>query len=189
MESAPCCTCTKWFNAGNTIAAAHLLRPSPPWYAPQTSILRALFRTLCSPCTPLAAIIVWLTVSVLVDVPSAILGPALGLTLAPCMAKPYRAAGLGEFWGRRYNLVVSSTLRFSVFEPLMQALRCCRSKAHRATCTDSEAGGGVGTGGEMQRGSTACSSSQRCRRCWLASAVATTAAFAVSGLMHEMCVW
>jgi hypothetical protein len=133
-----------------------------------------------------AAIIVWLAVSVLVDVPSALLGPALGLRLARCMAQPYRAAGLAEFWGRRYNLVVSSTLRLSVYEPLLQALRCCSHTRRQVSCGEADADSGAG--GKNTPG-TPCSSMQRCRCCWVARAVATTASFAVSGLMHELCVW
>lgn len=98
------------------------------------------------------------------------------------MAQPYRAAGLGEFWGRRYNLVVSNTLRFSVFEPLQQLLQCPK----RECCTWSQQPRDCSSGCSRQRPG-------RCRacftRCSVAHAVATTAAFAVSGLMHELCVW
>jgi hypothetical protein len=123
----------------------------------------------------------------LVDVPSALLGPALGLRLSPCMQQPYKAAGLGEFWGRRYNLVVSSTLRFSVFEPLMQTLRCSSGKADEASSASNGSSSTVCAAGKCDEG--ACSSKQRCRQCWVARDVATTASFAVSGLMHELCVW
>ncbi|KAF6261435.1 hypothetical protein COO60DRAFT_1636865 [Scenedesmus sp. NREL 46B-D3] len=124
--------------------------------------------------------------SVLVDVPSALLGPALNLRLSPCMRQPNTAAGLAEFWGRRYNLVVSSTLRFSVFKLLM-AVRCCRYKLDVPSSGAAGADRAACAGAKLQ--ASTCSGRERCRRCRAAHAVAATAAFAVSALMHELCVW
>ncbi|KAF7151092.1 hypothetical protein RHSIM_Rhsim02G0097100 [Rhododendron simsii] len=43
----------------------------------------------------------------------------LGLELEPQFDKPYLSTSLQDFWGRRWNLVVSRTLRPSVYDPVL----------------------------------------------------------------------
>ncbi|KAF7150788.1 hypothetical protein RHSIM_Rhsim02G0097500 [Rhododendron simsii] len=43
----------------------------------------------------------------------------LGLELEPQFNKPYLSTSLQDFWGRRWNLVVSRTLRPSVYDPVL----------------------------------------------------------------------
>nr|ACG41736.1 wax synthase isoform 1 [Zea mays] len=45
-------------------------------------------------------------------------GGALGMDMEPQFDKPYLASSLRDFWGRRWNLVVSDILRPSVYGPV-----------------------------------------------------------------------
>ncbi|KAF2294445.1 hypothetical protein GH714_011461 [Hevea brasiliensis] len=44
----------------------------------------------------------------------------LGLELEPQFNEPYLSTSLQDFWGRRWNLMVSSILRPTVYEPLLK---------------------------------------------------------------------
>uniref|UniRef100_A0A7N0U0F3 Wax synthase domain-containing protein n=1 Tax=Kalanchoe fedtschenkoi TaxID=63787 RepID=A0A7N0U0F3_KALFE len=46
----------------------------------------------------------------------------LGLELEPQFNEPYFATSLGDFWGRRWNLVVTSILRPTVYQPVLSLL-------------------------------------------------------------------
>lgn len=115
------------------------------------------------------AVIVWLAVSVLLDFPAALLGRCLGLQLAPAMDSPLVSTGLADFWGRRYNRAVSAVLRHTVYQPVLLLLLNGRTPE----TTERAAAGAQG----RQHSSRT------------ARAIATTAAFAASGLMHELCTW
>jgi hypothetical protein len=43
---------------------------------------------------------------------------AFGVTVPPVMRSPYRSASVGEFWAKRWNLMVSALLRKYCFTPL-----------------------------------------------------------------------
>ncbi|KAF0893589.1 hypothetical protein E2562_027315 [Oryza meyeriana var. granulata] len=45
-------------------------------------------------------------------------GAALGMEMEPPFDRPYLASSLRDFWGRRWNLVVSAILRPSVYDPV-----------------------------------------------------------------------
>lgn len=45
-------------------------------------------------------------------------GGALGMEMEPQFDRPYLATSLRDFWGRRWNLMVSAILRPSVYEPV-----------------------------------------------------------------------
>ncbi|KAI3419312.1 uncharacterized protein J3R85_013315 [Psidium guajava] len=45
----------------------------------------------------------------------------VGVTLEPQFDEPYLATSLQDFWGRRWNLMVASILRPSVYEPIRSA--------------------------------------------------------------------
>ncbi|XP_052151653.1 probable long-chain-alcohol O-fatty-acyltransferase 4 [Oryza glaberrima] len=45
-------------------------------------------------------------------------GSALGMELEPPFDRPYLASSLRDFWGRRWNLMVSAILRPSVYDPV-----------------------------------------------------------------------
>ncbi|XP_043716059.1 probable long-chain-alcohol O-fatty-acyltransferase 5 [Telopea speciosissima] len=48
----------------------------------------------------------------------------LGIDLEPQSNKPYLATSLQDFWGRRWNLVVSSILRPTIYNPVKQISMC-----------------------------------------------------------------
>ncbi|OEL33531.1 putative long-chain-alcohol O-fatty-acyltransferase 4 [Dichanthelium oligosanthes] len=45
-------------------------------------------------------------------------GGALGMEMGPQFDRPYLASSLRDFWGRRWNLMVSAILRPSVYDPV-----------------------------------------------------------------------
>ncbi|XP_066347583.1 probable long-chain-alcohol O-fatty-acyltransferase 4 [Miscanthus floridulus] len=45
-------------------------------------------------------------------------GGALGMEMEPQFDRPYLASSLRDFWGRRWNLMVSAILRPSVYDPV-----------------------------------------------------------------------
>ncbi|KMT02545.1 hypothetical protein BVRB_9g202320 [Beta vulgaris subsp. vulgaris] len=60
----------------------------------------------------------YLGVEVTLAVVAAIVRATLGLGLDPQFNEPYLATSLQDFWGRRWNLMVSDILRLSVFNPI-----------------------------------------------------------------------
>ncbi|XP_065869844.1 acyl-CoA--sterol O-acyltransferase 1-like [Euphorbia lathyris] len=46
----------------------------------------------------------------------------LGFELEPQFNEPYRSASLQDFWGKRWNLMVTSILRPTVYEPLLRTV-------------------------------------------------------------------
>jgi D-alanyl-lipoteichoic acid acyltransferase DltB (MBOAT superfamily) len=59
---------------------------------------------------------------------TAAVGGALGMELEPQFDRPYLASSLRDFWGRRWNLMVSAILRPSVYDPV-------RARAGKAAAT------------------------------------------------------
>ena len=43
-----------------------------------------------------------------------------GFELAPQFNQPYLSTSLSDFWGRRWNIVASSCLRFLIYEPIAE---------------------------------------------------------------------
>lgn len=83
----------------------------------------------------------------------------LGAELEPQFNRPYLSTSLEDFWGKRWNLVVSNILRQSVYDPV---LHICWKTPHKQSEKKSEK-----------------------PPLW-ARAVAVMMTFAVSGLMHEL---
>jgi hypothetical protein len=52
----------------------------------------------------------------------AVTGRALGMEMEPQFDKPYLSSSLGDFWGRRWNLMVSAALRPAVYDPVRARL-------------------------------------------------------------------
>ena len=96
------------------------------------------------------------------DGPAAAAAAAVGLTLAPHFHAPFLASSFGDLWSRRWNLVAGHTLRFLVYDPVVdgRVVVVASSPAHAAA--------------PQPRPS-------RARRL-----AAVTAAFAVSGAVHEV---
>ena len=66
------------------------------------------------------ALHVGLMVCVLLDSPRGAAAPLLG-ALRPGMNAPFASTSIREFWGCRYNLIVSRTLRDAVYQPILEA--------------------------------------------------------------------
>lgn len=45
-----------------------------------------------------------------------------GVVLEPSSNEPYLATSLQDFWGRRWNLLVSNTLRYGIYRPVRAAV-------------------------------------------------------------------
>ncbi|EFJ15324.1 hypothetical protein SELMODRAFT_156138 [Selaginella moellendorffii] len=100
---------------------------------------------------------IYLACSLIFEAIAAIAAATIGVKLEPQFDKPFLAASISEFWGKRWNRLVSSMLRASVYEPVLFVL----TRLGRA-----------GPG--------------RTRSLLWVRATATMAVFLVSGLMHEV---
>jgi len=62
-------------------------------------------------------------------------GGALGMEMEPQFDRPYLASSLRDFWGRRWNLMVSAILRPSVYDPVRaRAGKARRPSWPRSSC-------------------------------------------------------
>eukprot|EP00198_Chlamydomonas_reinhardtii_P003252 XP_001692588.1 predicted protein [Chlamydomonas reinhardtii] len=78
------------------------------------------------------AVYMWMFVSLCLDAAMPLSGALLGagqrgggLALQPAMDGPYAATSVREFWGRRYNQIVSATLLETVYKPIVQGKFMC----------------------------------------------------------------
>lgn len=62
--------------------------------------------------------LVFLLVDILVFVSNAVIWTVVGVELEPPSDEPYLATSLQDFWGRRWNLMVTNILRFTVYKPV-----------------------------------------------------------------------
>ncbi|GLC67255.1 hypothetical protein PLESTF_000534000 [Pleodorina starrii] len=95
--------------------------------------LSPLARHLCY------AVHFWMFVSLLLDGPLPLAGHLLGhhIPLQPAMDAPFAATSLREFWGRRYNQIVSATLQETVYKPILEGRWVSSKAAATATATAS----------------------------------------------------
>ncbi|GIL54920.1 hypothetical protein Vafri_10620 [Volvox africanus] len=124
----------------------------------------------------------WMFVSLCLDAAMPI-GRQLvaGVPLQPAMDGPYAANSVGEFWGRRYNQIVSATLRETIYKPIVEGCWVAKEAAGASTAASTEAEDasvvrGSGEGGKARP------------RAPVALA-GLFASFLVSGIMHEICLW
>lgn len=73
--------------------------------------------TLCFYCLSL-----YLFIEVVLGFSNVIVKWGFGIELERPSDEPYLSTSVGEFWGRRWNLLVSSSLRCSVFLPVRSAV-------------------------------------------------------------------
>ncbi|KAA8527025.1 hypothetical protein F0562_008746 [Nyssa sinensis] len=66
--------------------------------------------------------LVFLMVELLMSFSSALVRVLVGLELEPASDEPYLATSLQDFWGRRWNLMVTNILRHTVYKPVSSAL-------------------------------------------------------------------
>ena len=52
--------------------------------------------------------------------PASALTALIGLRIAPHFNQPYAAETMASFWGSRWNLTASNTLRFLVYDPICE---------------------------------------------------------------------
>ncbi|CAH1444338.1 unnamed protein product [Lactuca virosa] len=62
--------------------------------------------------------LVFLLVDILVFVSNAVIWAVVGVKLEPPSDEPYLATSLQDFWGRRWNLMVTNILRHTVYKPV-----------------------------------------------------------------------
>ena len=91
----------------------------------------------------------------------------LGVDLDPPFNKPYLSSSLNDFWGRRWNLVVTDTLRPSVYDPIL----CFCWKTHKQL--------------EKKNGGKEITEFGEKPPIW-ARAIAVLSTFVVSGFIHEL---
>ncbi|XP_073316835.1 probable long-chain-alcohol O-fatty-acyltransferase 5 [Primulina huaijiensis] len=65
--------------------------------------------------------LVFLMVDIIISLSSFWVGILVGLELEPASDEPYLATSLQEFWGRRWNITVSSLLRQVIYKPVRSA--------------------------------------------------------------------
>uniref|UniRef100_A0A5B7BKD6 Putative long-chain-alcohol O-fatty-acyltransferase 5 n=1 Tax=Davidia involucrata TaxID=16924 RepID=A0A5B7BKD6_DAVIN len=65
--------------------------------------------------------LVFLLVDLLIALSSAMVRVLIGLELEPPSDEPYFATSLQDFWGRRWNLMVTNILRHTVYKPVRSA--------------------------------------------------------------------
>lgn len=53
---------------------------------------------------------------------AAVVSPVMGIELEAAFNKPFRAHSLADFWGKRWNLLVSNLLRVSIYDPVLRVL-------------------------------------------------------------------
>lgn len=61
---------------------------------------------------------IYLGVEITLAITASLVWATLGLGLEPQFNEPYLATSLQDFWGRRWNLMVSDILRMSVYDPI-----------------------------------------------------------------------
>ncbi|PSR85275.1 Long-chain-alcohol O-fatty-acyltransferase [Actinidia chinensis var. chinensis] len=66
-------------------------------------------------------VLVFLLVEVLFSFSNGVVQALVGLELEPPSDEPYLSTSLQDFWGKRWNLTVTNTLRHTVFEPVRAA--------------------------------------------------------------------
>jgi hypothetical protein len=98
-------------------------------------------------------------VTLLMDLPAAVLSGPLGLELIPSFDEPWLSDSLADFWGRRWNIPTAAMLRCVVYDPVMEGRLAC------------------GKGGAQGR---------RAGASGVRRAAALAAAFFASGVMHEV---
>lgn len=64
----------------------------------------------------------FLLIDILIAFSSALVRALVGVELEPASNEPYLSTSLQDFWGRRWNLTVTTALRHTVYKPVRKAL-------------------------------------------------------------------
>ncbi|KAK3032458.1 hypothetical protein RJ639_037271 [Escallonia herrerae] len=70
----------------------------------------------------LYCVLVFLMIDILIAFSNAIVRALVGLELEPPSNEPYLSTSLQDFWGRRWNLMVTNILRHTVYKPVRSTL-------------------------------------------------------------------
>jgi hypothetical protein len=62
---------------------------------------------------------IYITPSLIFDSVSLLASAALGIETEPAFNKPFLSDSLTDFWGRRWNLLISNLMRVAVYEPVL----------------------------------------------------------------------
>lgn len=112
----------------------------------------------------------YLFVTIVLEIIAAFANTVFGIIIEPHFDNPFAAVSLEEFWARRWNLLVSNCLRETVLNPVYYLLR-------RAKSEEDDIRVGISVEGESTKGFD------------VPKLLAMLAAFLVSGLAHELCVY
>lgn len=150
------------------------------------SASRALGRDTLANDALLALGLYWFA-SLIMDLPAALaLILCHDFTLGPHFDYPFLSASLREFWSVRWNMTASGVLRDSVFAPVAEGRLVCAPDAPTAGAR-ARAPPGNGAASKPAHHVAAAAPRQRVSRARLA--LATVAAFTVSGIMHEIVLY
>ncbi|XP_024369341.1 acyl-CoA--sterol O-acyltransferase 1 [Physcomitrium patens] len=122
---------------------------------------------------------IYIVASLIFEGIAAIVSPMMGIELEAAFDKPFLAHSLSDFWGKRWNLLVSNLMRVSIYDPMLRFLLWNQSEHHSRT---------EPSNGEQSRNgppSTISTSIISKPPLW-ARSIAMMAAFLTSGLMHEL---
>lgn len=64
----------------------------------------------------------FLLIDILIAISSTLVWALVGVELEPASNEPYLSTSLQDFWGKRWNLTVTTTLRDTVYKPVRKAL-------------------------------------------------------------------
>lgn len=144
----------------------------------------------------------YLFVTIVLETLAAIANTCYGIQIEPHFDNPFAAVSLEDFWARRWNLLVSNTLRETVYNPVLYLLRKPRSTTLHQNPQDpspknpsnpktlkQRSGSAVRREGSVTRLSKVVSTNDATIKRDIERLVALTAAFLVSGLAHELAVY
>ncbi|KAJ7196321.1 hypothetical protein O6H91_02G066400 [Diphasiastrum complanatum] len=87
----------------------------------------------------LYTILLYLFVTIVLETFAAIANSLFGIIVEPHFDNPLAAASLEEFWARRWNLLVSNSLREVVYQPVLAALKD-RTRKHVLKTSEEQPG-------------------------------------------------
>jgi hypothetical protein len=130
----------------------------------------------------------YLFISTVINLFGALTSWVLGVGLLPDFDRPFLSASVSDFWARRWNLTVSSLLRESVYDPLLE--RAVIGHSDLLTQANSRARGGMPNGNVTKQDGFKDAPAECPSFLTLEERlVPMLAAFAVSGIMHELIFW
>ncbi len=70
-------------------------------------------------CLP-AAVALYCLLGCLMDFPATVAISTTGLAISPHFDQPYASESMASFWGRRWNVATSNTLRSLIYDPIYE---------------------------------------------------------------------